>query len=266
MAIPPQIRDEIQRRLDAVAHEHGVRILYANESGSRAWGFPSQDSDYDVRFIYAHPLPWYVSVAQRRDVIELPIQGAIDVKGWDARKALGLFRKSNPPMLEWLHSPIVYRDDGVFAARLRTLLPHYYSRRNCLYHYASMARGNIREYLKGDRVWTKKYFYVLRPLLACRWIESRDDIVPTEFAPLVEACAPRGPFYDEVRELIRKKLAGMELDDGPRIAAFHDFFDAELPRIETLAGSVPTPEHRDPVALDRLLLETVGPGIAPSTS
>ncbi len=95
MPIPPQIRDEIQRRLDAVALDHGVRILYANESGSRAWGFPSQDSDYDVRFIYAHPLPWYVSVAQRRDVIELPIQDAIDLKGWDIRKALGLFRKSN---------------------------------------------------------------------------------------------------------------------------------------------------------------------------
>jgi len=103
------MRDTILSRLDQIETQHGVKILYACESGSRAWGFPSTDSDYDVRFLYVHPAEWYLSVDEKRDVIERPLTPEnFDIGGWDLRKALRLFRKSNPPLLEWLGSPNIY--------------------------------------------------------------------------------------------------------------------------------------------------------------
>ena len=117
------VRARIGAELEDIEQREGVRIFYACESGSRAWGFPSTDSDYDVRFLYARPSDWYLSinVETKRDVIERPIVDVWDVNGWDIRKALQLLKKSNPPLLEWLHSPVVYRETGDFAARLRTL-------------------------------------------------------------------------------------------------------------------------------------------------
>src|SRR3954452_13450282 len=108
------VRDQILKRLEEAEAEHGVRILYACESGSRAWGFASPDSDYGVRFIYAQPRNWYLSfdVERRRDVIEYPIVDDIDQSGWDVRKALYLFTRNNGALLEWLHSPIVYLERG----------------------------------------------------------------------------------------------------------------------------------------------------------
>ena len=107
----------IKANLAEIEARENVRIVYACESGSRAWGFPSSDSDYDVRFIYLHPLEWYLSIVDKRDVIEDPITGQLDVNGWDLRKALQLFRKSNPPLFEWLNSPIVYLEKYSVASR-----------------------------------------------------------------------------------------------------------------------------------------------------
>ena len=117
--IDPTVRSEIEARLLVIEAEHGVRVLYACESGSRGWGFASPDSDYDVRFIYAHPLPWYLRVAAERDVIELPISGDLDINGWELRKALGLLKKGNATLIEWLGSPIVYRADPEFLYSMR---------------------------------------------------------------------------------------------------------------------------------------------------
>ena len=108
----------INQALDHVEADDDVAILLAVESASRAWGFPSSDSDYDVRFVYVRPPDWYLSIdlEARRDVIEYPLKDNIDLSGWDLRKALRLFRKSNPPLLEWLQCPIVYRERCSFAA------------------------------------------------------------------------------------------------------------------------------------------------------
>src|SRR6201990_2789542 len=114
--------DVHQRVRDALAQveaERHVRVLYACESGSRAWGFASRDSDYDVRFLYVHEPDWYLSVQDRRDVIEEPLSDELDVSGWELRKALRLLRKSNPPLLEWLKSPFVYGCDPAFFAAFR---------------------------------------------------------------------------------------------------------------------------------------------------
>ena len=160
----------IIQNLSDIEHAENVRIFFACESGSRAWGFPSADSDYDVRFLYIRPVEWYLSILEDRDVIEKPISGDLDINGWDLKKALGLFRKSNPPLMEWLGSPIVYRETGTIAQRMRDLAPTFYSPISSTYHYLQMARRNFREYLHGEQVWVKKYFYVLRPLFAVQWL------------------------------------------------------------------------------------------------
>ncbi len=120
------------------------------------------------------------------DIIERPIDGLLDISGWDLTKALQLLRKSNPPLLEWLQSPIVYRQRSSVVERIRELMPQYYQPAACHYHYLHMAQGNYRDYLQGDTVWLKKYLYVLRPVLACLWIERGYGVVPIEFHKLVE--------------------------------------------------------------------------------
>ena len=231
--IDSSVREEIVERLGRIEQEEGVRVVYACESGSRAWGFESSDSDYDVRFLYVHPRDWYLSVDQRRDVIERPIEGLLDLSGWDLPKALRLFRKSNPPLLEWLGSPIVYREDGLTASRLRDLAERSHSPRACAYHYLHMAQGNFREYLRGEQVWTKKYLYVLRPLLAIQWIERGHGLVPMEFARLVEVLIPVGSLRDAIEELVERKRRGSELARGERIGPVSEFIESELARHES---------------------------------
>lgn len=233
-SVPQKIIEEIGRRLEAIETAEGVTILYACESGSRAWGFASADSDFDVRFIYIRPQDWYLSidVESRRDVIERPVDGVWDVNGWDLRKALRLLRKSNPPLLEWLDSPIVYRAHPELAAGLRKLASGYYSPSACRYHYLHMARVNFRGYLQGELVRTKKYFYVLRPLLAMRWIEQSEEMVPMRFDHLLDATVDDRRLRRAIDTLLEEKKAGVELDSGPRIPEISGFIEAELARHE----------------------------------
>lgn len=232
--IPDKDIGELERRLDSIESENGVRIVLACESGSRAWGFASADSDYDVRFIYCHPSEWYLSVSleEQRDVIETPVEGLWDVNGWDLRKALRLFRKSNPPLLEWIQSPIVYREHSSATERLRGLIPEYYSPTASMYHYLHMARKNFRTYLREETVWTKKYFYVLRPILACRWIERGLGAVPMEFQRLVEATDLDEPVLQAIGTLLEQKQEGHELSQGPRIPVLNELVTAEFARHE----------------------------------
>jgi uncharacterized protein len=235
----------ILSQLRQIEADKGVQIIYACESGSRAWGFPSADSDYDVRFLYLHPVNWYLSISEGRDVIECPISAGLDINGWDLRKALRLFRKSNPPLLEWLGSPIIYLESGYTAARLRELASVYYSPRASLYHYLHMARRNYREYLHGDEVWVKKYFYVLRPVLAMNWIERGLGVAPTDFNTLVEKLVVEAPLRTAIEALLTAKRAGAELDRGPRIPPIGDFLDQEMARWQAweAAHEPPTPSR-----------------------
>jgi uncharacterized protein len=233
------IQDLIHSRLEEIESQFKLRVLYACESGNRAWGFPSRDSDFDVRFLYIHPVEWYLSIDDHRDVIELPLQENLDINGWDIRKALRLFRKSNPPLYEWLGSPIVYLEPFSIAASLRHLARIYYSPVACYHHYLHMAQGNIREYLQGEVVWRKKYFYVLRPLLAINWIENGYGVAPTAFGELVSRLVPTGPLRSEIDELIELKRTGAELDYGPRMPAISEFIKTELNRLESAKPAYP---------------------------
>lgn len=228
---------DLLARLKQIEKEENVNIFYACESGSRAWGFPSADSDYDVRFIYVHPREWYLSidVEDKRDVIERPINDELDISGWDLRKALKLLRKSNPPLLEWLSSSIVYIETGAIAEKLREAVAEFYSPISSYHHYLHMAQGNYREYLKGDVVWVKKYFYVLRPLLAIRWIEKRRGPVPMEFEKLVENSVTSAELKQTIADLLERKKSGQELDKQPKIPVISDFIESELERLKNKA-------------------------------
>ena len=234
--IPNTVRTEILHRMRKAEQEHGVRILLAVESGSRAWGFESSNSDYDARFIYVHPRDWYLSVGfeEERDVIEYPIVDEIDLNGWDLRKALRLFWKSNPAFVEWIQSPIVYAQIGGFAERARQLLPSIYSCENGIHHYRSMAKTNFRGYLRADLVPLKKYFYVLRPLLSVRWLERYGTAAPIEFSKLLHLIEENPELVGEIESLLERKRKAPELGLEPPVQIINAFIEMELARLEAV--------------------------------
>lgn len=234
-ALDPGVVRRVQNTLQDLEFRRGVRVLYACESGSRAWGFASPDSDYDVRFLYVHERDWYLSVDEKRDVIELPISEELDVSGWELRKALRLLRKSNPSLLEWLRSPMVYWSDPAFLDQFRALSEEFYSPKKCFVHYLHMAFGNYRDYLRGrDMVSLKKYLYVLRPLLACRWIERFQSPVPMLFQELVDAVLDEADVREAVAELVARKQSAEELSVAPPVEVLSQFVQMELVRLDAL--------------------------------
>jgi len=241
MGISGEAKSEIQARLDAFEREHGVRVLYACESGSRAWGFASTDSDYDVRVIYAHPRDWYLSIDMERkpDAIDVALEhtpaGEMDLHAWDVRKALGLFHGANPSLMEWLRSPIVYREEDPVMAPWHALVPSYHRPKAAAYHYLNMAKNNARTYLHDKKqVVLKKYLYVLRPVLALRWVASGRGLVPVEFTRLVQTEVMDEGVREGIEALLREKRAGMEADTTGRIPGIHDFLLEEIDRFDAM--------------------------------
>lgn len=251
------IQEEITQRLKLIEHQHSVVILFAVESGSRAWGFESADSDYDIRFIYKHAVNWYLSIEKKRDVIEYPVDRVFDFSGWDLQKALKLFSKSNPPLLEWLRSPILYLEQGSFRKDLLALEKKYFSQRACILHYLHMASGNYREYLKTETVKTKKYLYVLRPLFACEWIRKNGTPPPMEFEKLVNETLDISPVRNQVFDLVSRKRKSEELGEGPSIPDLNRYIEETLHfyagYVSSLQKNMIEIEH-----LDRIFLTTIG--------
>ncbi len=232
--IADSVRKEILNRIRNAEIEHHVKVIYAIESGSRAWGFESPNSDYDVRFIYTHPKDWYISVdlEEKRDVIEYDIIDEIDINGWDVRKALRLFWKSNPALVEWLQSPIVYVDDNCFAPQARDLLDSIYSVEKGICHYRSMAKTNYRGYLKNSLVPIKKYFYVLRPLLSIMWLEKYNQPAPIVFDQLRGLVSDKLELDEEISILLQRKKISKEKEVAPAIPVLNRFIESELNRLE----------------------------------
>ena len=225
------MREKIQEQLRRIEEAENIKILFAVESGSRAWGFASPDSDYDVRFIYIRRLEDYLRLNTIRDVIELPIDDVLDINGWDLQKTLRLLNKSNPTLFEWFSSPIVYQETE-FADKFRDLMMHYFSSKKTMYHYVSMAEGNYREYLKGDLIRAKKYFYVLRPVLACQWILDWGTPPPMLFSELLKAELPV-ELIDVVNQLLELKMNSPEVKLIKRISEINEYLDESIPSIKS---------------------------------
>lgn len=256
-AIPTGIRTAITSALQHAEREHDVRILLAVESGSRAWGFASPDSDWDVRFIYVHRPEWYLAIDDQRDVIERMLPMDIDLAGWELRKALRLFRKSNPPLLEWLRSPLLYLEQFSTAQRLRDLSASFFSPVSVSYHYLSMAKGNHAKYLMGADVKLKKYLYVLRPLLACDWIAATGTMAPMEFHHLLERQLPNGPVREAVDRLLKAKMSSGEVGAGPRDPVLHAWIDQRLAHFAANPPTQANATDADTARLDALMRSTL---------
>ena len=259
-AIPMNTLYVIQDKLTAAENTHKIKVLYACESGSRGWGFASEDSDFDVRFIYAHEPDWYLGLApeEKRDVLELGIEdtpvGELDINGWELRKALKLFRLSNPPLLEWLSSPLIYRESGPLASLLRDAAPVSTSPIRTWHHYRSlMEKSRARYWNKKPSI--KAWFYILRPLLAMRWIELGNGVPPMRFDLLMDGVIRDVALRKDLDALVRLKKLGTEQDSftpPPSVAAL---VESELKRLH---GNPPElASERQKADLDSIFLSSL---------
>ena len=257
-AIPTAVWQDIQARLDTIAAEQRVRVLLAIESGSRAWGFPSPDSDYDIRFVYVRERDWYLRLQPGRDVIETPIEDEIDLNGWDIRKALGLLLKSNAVIGEWIESPIRYRPLHPIVDRLRALADRLLDPRALAHHYARLGGNAAERWLDGDGpVPVKKYFYALRPALVIRYLRLRPGSrPPMHLDALVAGADLPAAIADNIADLVEAKRRSNEKANGMRIAALDSLIRAELTRVSELPAG-PPPGADDWAEADDIFLNLV---------
>ena len=224
--------ETIKEKLSEIEQKHNVKIIYACESGSRAWGFASPDSEYDVRFVYVRDLRDYLRLDSVRDVIEYELNDIYDINGWDIKKLLLLLAKSNPVIFEWADSPVVYRTSGDWD-RVKSVMPEYFSEKRMLYHYLSIVKNQLRAYFKEDKVILKKYLYALRPIFACRWILEKKRPPPTLFSKLYNDSMPR-EIEDDFMRLLDAKKHNLEKTEGERIKTLDDFIQKNVAEIEAL--------------------------------
>lgn len=249
------MKELIQEKLREIEQHEECRILLAVESGSRAWGFASPDSDYDVRFIYVRPEKAYLRLDRARDVIEVPINDELDINGWDIDKTLRLLHKSNPTVFEWFSSPIIYQTSA-FADQFRPIMQKYFSSKAGLWHYLHMAEGNYRDYLRGEMVRAKKYFYVLRPILACKWILEKGTPPPMLFTDLVKSELP-DDLSETVYQLLDLKMNSPEIKEIPRIDQLNRYLDAGIVSVKERIEKLPNTPVQDWNELNELFFSVL---------
>ncbi len=254
-----EIDKEINEKLDEIEKKECVRILHAIESGSRAWGFASPDSDYDVRFIYVRPHDDYLKLDEPRDVIEWQLDEVLDINGWDLKKALKQFAKGNATLFEWSGSPIVYRTTDEWR-RIREVSKQYFSEKSAIYHYYGTANGTYQEYLQGDKVRYKKYFYALRPLLAAEYIEKYHVSPPVLFADLMGLDMDPA-LRTAIEELLEIKKHTTEKDENSQMPVIREFIESEITKQKAIADEIPDDHNKDWEALNRLFAEIISQNV-----
>jgi len=236
--INSSVRTEIQGELLRIAEDNNIRILYACESGSRAWGFASPESDYDIRFIFLHPTSWYLSVLPQDDGMDLFIDKELDINGWDIRKVLRLMMKSNITAFEWLQSPIVYQTDEDFKAAIWSLSQHFFQARSSIQQYLSLAENSFRRISEESEINIQKYLYVMRPLLAAMWIAQYKSAAPMTFAELLPLLKPFSNIETIVLELWEKALMPNKKNIIKPIQELNDFIQKEINKCNNIADGM----------------------------
>ena len=222
--------EKIRQMLEQIEKEQNVKIIYAVESGSRAWGFASPDSDYDVRYIYVRRTEDYLRLDPLPDTIEGPLDDVMDFSGWDVRKALELMRRTNPSLMEWAYSPIVYRTSPEWEL-FASMIPQHFDPLANMHHYMSMTLGNWNKHLKAEHIKIKKYFYVLRPLLCWRWLDQQGTMPPVPFDELSSAMLPE-ELAPLVAELLAKKQVLDEKELIAHVPELDTFLTGEMERLQ----------------------------------
>ena len=232
----------VPKKLQEIEKEYNVTILLAVESGSRAWGFASPDSDFDVRFIYKRPKNEYLKLNTNRDVIELPVDDTWDVNGWDLDKTLKLLFKSNPTLFEWINSPLCYYKTD-FTDKIKPVLNEYFSAKNTVYHYLNTARNNMKIYLSGEKIHPKKYFYALRPVLACLWVLEHQTPPPVLFSELTKTMLPDNllPSLDYLLDI---KMNNPEKAEIAPVRDIDEFLRQHIEEIDKVMESLQRREYK----------------------
>ncbi|WP_338764806.1 nucleotidyltransferase domain-containing protein [Nocardia vulneris] len=227
-SMDPTVVGSIDDELDRVAREYRVPVQLAIESGSRAWGFPSPDSDYDCRFVYVASLDTYLSPWRTRDVIETPLAGLLDVNGWDLAKALRLLVAGNAVLIEWLMSPIVYRGDPAFRDELRALADEVADRSRVARHYLHLGSKQWELFDRNRSL--KKVFYSLRPAMALRWLRQHPDaaVAPMHLPTLMDQCELPADLVAAVAELTELKSRTREMGSGTVPVPIASFITTEF--------------------------------------
>ncbi|MFT5819893.1 MAG: putative nucleotidyltransferase [Crocinitomix sp.] len=198
--------EKILHYINKIEKEREIKILLACETGSRAWGFPSPDSDFDVRIIYVHKKDWYLSLSDKKDSVELMFENNdIDITGWDLRKSLKLLQKSNASIIERIQSPILYKSDPEFLGKINELANSHYSKIATMHHYLSMAKKFIHELKENEEYKLKKFFYALRSAVACKWILVKAEMPPIEFQKMLDELDIDPKLLKRINELIALK-------------------------------------------------------------
>ena len=280
-----EITLSIKEKLSQIEQHENIRILYACESGSRAWGFASPDckaetcysdcktaetrpksvacldqtySDYDVRFVFVRPIEDYLRVEELPDYINAELNEVYDINGWDLKKFFKQLYKSNPVIFEWADSPIVYRTTSEWE-HVKANMQDFVLQVAMIHHYRGMAKSNVRSNFATSEVVLKKYLYVLRPVLACVWIMQKHTVPPTEFMKLVEEVLP-----EELKvladELLAVKMKSGEKEKGARIPQIDLLIESKLNEATVFPVTDEVQENYE--KLDKLFLEIVQAGVA----
>lgn len=249
------IQKEICGKLKEIEEQEQVTILRAVESGSRAWGIASPDSDYDVRFIYVRQPEDYLRLESVKDVIEWQLDEVLDINGWDLKKALVQFRSGNATLFEWANSPIVYKTSLIWDQVYDTAKT-YFSKKTAVYHYYGTAAKTFLQELQEEQVKYKKYFYALRPLMAAKYIEEHGNPPPVLFGDLMKQKFPDG-LKEEVEKILEVKKTSDEGEKYPQNPAVQRYLAEEIERQKRIADQMPDDRNRDWEALNRLFLKVL---------
>lgn len=233
------IGNQIQGLLDKIESDNNVKIILAIESGSRAWGFPSIDSDYDIRFVYHQEKDWYLSPFEQPNVIDTVFIGELDAGGWDIGKCMQLMYKGNAALLEWLHSPIVYRQDQAKLAGLKQLAVDTFNSKSVFHHYRSLAKKKILDAKTANNA--KSYLYGLRALLCAQWVVDFNSIPPVEFKRLTDCYFTNHSCEERLLILLKDKLSLTEKDRYPIATELLDYSKNKLAGLTEPQATTNTP-------------------------
>lgn len=252
-----EMKTLILEKFAQIERERGVKILYGAESGSRAWGFASPNSDFDARFIFVYPAEAYLSINAPKETIDLGVdENELDLTGWELRKALRLLGSSNASPFEWLQSPILYKNNDHFKQKLWEIGQAYFKPRSTAFHYLGLTKSSLMKGLVGGQMDIKKYFYILRPLLAAIWICDKQTIPPMEFAPLLEQLKNQTQLYKAIQKLTQRKKAAQEGDFIAPIPIIQTFVHQYLEQYQEKAKALPN-ENKDVAELDHFFRENL---------
>ncbi|MCM3664996.1 nucleotidyltransferase domain-containing protein [Mesobacillus subterraneus] len=248
--------------LKQIEEDYDVKIIFASDAGSRALGFSSEESDYDLRFIYIHKQEWYLSIDQHSDVLEVPnhdglsitVDPRVDASGWEITKALRLYRKSNPSLLEWLNSKIVYCNEHGMATKLKFIQHKFFSPKPYISHHLNLVKKNFTSFQKNEKIKIKLYLYVLRSIMAAKWIEKHQSLPPIDFKELLRVL-PDCMVKEEAQRLLVSKQSGEDYIDKNLI--INEFVIDEMDRIEKYAKDLNRKVADPTETLNRIFRETL---------